>query len=127
MCAASPALLADDCLTANQSENYVSFGSLADITGRSCHVRFTPDSGHSSVQVGCPKSAISGHSIEGMWRKARALRLRVARRLLQSKADGVHAEALSGGLLWPIVKHVGYTPVSRAEELGARGACAFIQ
>ena len=25
------------------------------------HVRFTPDSGHSSVQVGCPKSAISGH------------------------------------------------------------------
>ena len=26
------------------------------------HVRFTPDSGHSSVQVGCPKSANSRHS-----------------------------------------------------------------
>ena len=39
----------------------VRFGSLADITARSRHVRFTPDSGHSSVQVGCPKSARSGH------------------------------------------------------------------
>jgi hypothetical protein len=29
--------------------------------GRSCHVRFTLDNGHSSVQVGCPKSAISRH------------------------------------------------------------------
>ena len=27
------------------------------------HVRFTPDSGHSSVQVGCPKSAKSGHLV----------------------------------------------------------------
>jgi hypothetical protein len=36
-------------------------GSLAHITGRSHHVRFTPDSGHSSVRVGCPKSARSGH------------------------------------------------------------------
>jgi hypothetical protein len=35
----------------------VRLGSLADITARSRHVRFTPDSGHSSVQVGCPKSA----------------------------------------------------------------------
>src|SRR6476646_7844617 len=26
------------------------------------YVRFSPDSGHSSVQVGCPKSAISRHS-----------------------------------------------------------------
>jgi hypothetical protein len=26
------------------------------------HVRFTPNSGHSSVQVECPKSAISGHA-----------------------------------------------------------------
>ena len=33
----------------------VRFGSLADITARSRHVRFTPDSGHSSVQVGCPR------------------------------------------------------------------------
>ena len=39
----------------------VRFGSLADITARSRHVRFTPESGHSSVQVGCPKSATSGH------------------------------------------------------------------
>ena len=39
----------------------VRFGSLADITARSRHVRFTFDSGHSSVQVGCPLCAISGH------------------------------------------------------------------
>ena len=37
------------------------FGSLADITARSRHVRFTPDSGHSSLQVGCPLSARSRH------------------------------------------------------------------
>jgi hypothetical protein len=36
-------------------------GSLADITARSCHVRFTSDSRHSSVQLRCPKSAISGY------------------------------------------------------------------
>jgi DNA-binding transcriptional ArsR family regulator len=59
----------------------VRYGSLADIAARSRHVRFTLDSGHSSVQLGCPlrarsrrkqtfvsssgmsKSAISGHSI----------------------------------------------------------------
>src|SRR5690349_14289942 len=35
----------------------VRFGSLADITARLCHVRFTPDNGHSSARVGCPKSA----------------------------------------------------------------------
>jgi hypothetical protein len=29
--------------------------------GRLRHVRFTPESGHSSERVGCPKSAISGH------------------------------------------------------------------
>src|SRR4029077_1704179 len=40
----------------------VRYGSLADITARSRHVRFTPYSGHSSAQVGCPKSATSGHS-----------------------------------------------------------------
>ena len=38
----------------------VRFGSLADITARSRHVRFTPNSGHSSVQLECPKSAING-------------------------------------------------------------------
>ena len=41
--------------------HHVRFGSLADITARSRHVRFTPNSGHSSVRVGCPKSAKSGH------------------------------------------------------------------
>jgi hypothetical protein len=40
----------------------VRFGSLADITARSRHVRFTPDSGHSSVQLECPTGANSGHS-----------------------------------------------------------------
>ena len=39
----------------------VRFGSIADITPRARHVRFTPDSGHSSVQVVCPLSAKSGH------------------------------------------------------------------
>jgi hypothetical protein len=38
----------------------VGYGSLADITARPRHVRFTPDSGHSSVQVGCPLGARSG-------------------------------------------------------------------
>jgi len=37
------------------------YGSLADITVRSRHVGVTPDSGHSSVQVGCPLCANSGH------------------------------------------------------------------
>ena len=39
---------------------HVRFGSLEDIRERIRDVRFTPDSGHSSVQVGCPRSAISG-------------------------------------------------------------------
>jgi hypothetical protein len=52
-----------------QVEN-VRFGSEADILTSPRHVRFTPDSGHSSVQVGCPRSATSGHerglpSLEG--------------------------------------------------------------
>jgi NAD(P)-dependent dehydrogenase (short-subunit alcohol dehydrogenase family) len=51
----SPAGLADSRV------RQVRFGSLDDITAGSRHVRFTPDSGHSSVQVGCSKSAISGH------------------------------------------------------------------
>jgi hypothetical protein len=36
------------------------WGSKAAIASRSRQVRFTPDSGHSSVHVGCPKSARSG-------------------------------------------------------------------
>ena len=44
-----------------QSKSRLFFGSLADKTTRSRHVRFTPDSGHSSVRVGCLKSANSGH------------------------------------------------------------------
>jgi hypothetical protein len=43
----------------------ICFGSLADMTARSRHVRFTPDSGHCSVQVRCPKSATSGHRRAG--------------------------------------------------------------
>ena len=42
---------------------YVRYGSLADITARSRHIRFTPDSGHSAVQLECPKSVISGHAL----------------------------------------------------------------
>ena len=43
-----------------QVEN-VRFGSLADISGPSGHVRFIPESGHSSAQGGCPKSAKNRH------------------------------------------------------------------
>ena len=46
--------------TVSASTN-VRYGSLTEITPRWRHVRFTPDSGHSTVQVGCPKSANSGH------------------------------------------------------------------
>ena len=37
----------------------VRFGSLADITARSRHVRFTPDSGHSSASWPCPLASDS--------------------------------------------------------------------
>jgi len=40
---------------------HVRFGSSADMTARSRHVRFTPNSRHSSVQAGCSKSARSGY------------------------------------------------------------------
>jgi hypothetical protein len=45
------------CITVN-----VRYGSLADITARSRHVRFTPNNGHSSAQVARPLCAINGHS-----------------------------------------------------------------
>jgi hypothetical protein len=48
-------------LVAHGSVN-VRFGSLADIDVSLTDVRFTPDSGHSSVQVECPKSANSSGS-----------------------------------------------------------------
>lgn len=35
---------------------YVRFGSLADISQRNRRVRFTPESGHSVVQMECPIS-----------------------------------------------------------------------
>src|SRR5262249_12503654 len=40
---------------------HVRFGSLADIKERQSHVRFTPESRHSSAPVACPLSANSGH------------------------------------------------------------------
>ena len=46
----------------------VGLGSLADIAARARHVRLTPDSGHSSAGVGCPKSAITGHSNASRYR-----------------------------------------------------------
>ena len=36
---------------------HVRFGSLADVGAGVEDVRFTPESGHSSERVGCPKSA----------------------------------------------------------------------
>jgi hypothetical protein len=40
----------------------VRFGSLADIASRPRHVRYSPQSGHSSARVARPLSAISRHS-----------------------------------------------------------------
>ena len=56
-------VLAGQCylLERGRSVAYVRFGSLADIVQRPGHVCFTPNSGHSSVQVGCPKSANCRH------------------------------------------------------------------
>ena len=42
---------------------HVRFGSLTDIVQRPRHVRFTPDSGHSSAQVGCPLADISARRV----------------------------------------------------------------
>jgi hypothetical protein len=44
------------------------FGSIAGIAARSRHVRFTPNSRHSSVQVECPLCATNGHR---RWERAR--------------------------------------------------------
>jgi hypothetical protein len=43
----------------------VRFGSLADMTPSDRDVRFTPNSGHSSVQLECPKSAMCGRLLVG--------------------------------------------------------------
>ena len=60
----------------------VRFGSLADIPRCSRHVRFTPNNGHSSAQVGCPKSAISGHlSRDRALRRCGSTRCRRPRRV----------------------------------------------
>src|SRR5262249_17154331 len=40
----------------------VRYGPLADIKERQSHVRFTPESRHSSAPVACPLSAKSGHT-----------------------------------------------------------------
>jgi hypothetical protein len=39
----------------------VRYGSETDFDSRQRHFRFTPNSGHSSVRLECPRSAISGH------------------------------------------------------------------
>ena len=39
----------------------VRYGSLADITSRPRRVRYSPQSGHSSVRLARPLSANSGH------------------------------------------------------------------
>jgi hypothetical protein len=40
---------------------HVRFGSLADMSGRFCDVRFTPKSGYGSARSLCPLCAVSGH------------------------------------------------------------------
>jgi hypothetical protein len=48
------------------SLRHVRFGSLADITACSSHVRFTPESGHAERQHRRPLSANSRHSAYGL-------------------------------------------------------------
>jgi hypothetical protein len=56
----APASYLESVLLTRASKNlFRQHRSLADITARSSHVRFAPKSGHSSVRVGCPKSAKS--------------------------------------------------------------------
>jgi hypothetical protein len=63
---------------------HVRFGSLADITGRSRHVSFAPESGHQPDIKQCPLCATSGHrppiQLSNTWRGLAAL---------ASVADGV--------------------------------------
>ena len=49
------------CLPIHGEPRNVRHGPLAHISGRCRHVRFTPNSGHSSVQVACPLRAIKRH------------------------------------------------------------------
>ena len=65
---------------------HVRFGSLADVGAGVEDVRFTPESGHSSERVGCPKSAkadIDSHcslrrtdSSRTAWRNVGKIRMR---------------------------------------------------
>jgi hypothetical protein len=68
-CCAPDSYLESMLLTRPSKNLFRQHRSLADITARSSHVRFAPKSGHSSVRVGCPKSAISRHptSTEARW------------------------------------------------------------
>src|SRR5262245_6290790 len=52
----------------------VRYGSLADITVSSRHVRFSPNSGHSSVHVGCPKVPEAGARVQVLPNGRRASR-----------------------------------------------------
>jgi hypothetical protein len=59
---ANPTSLRDRAVAARalgKLRSDVRFGSLADITARARHVRFTPDSGHSADELACPFCAIS--------------------------------------------------------------------
>ena len=60
----------------------VRFGSLADIKERQSHVRFTPESRHSSAPVACPLSAISGHPPLRRREVSRALELNLKIKLV---------------------------------------------
>ena len=65
----------------------VGYGSLADVGQPIGDVRFAPDSGHSLVQVGCPQSAITGHSAAA--RAAQSNRCFVVKPLTLSHSAGV--------------------------------------
>jgi hypothetical protein len=76
----------------------VHFGSKTDFDLRSRHVRFTANSGHSSVQLECPKSANSGH-----WRPGQVIPpLNSLRALLSQplcQEVGIMRRAFAGDLL----------------------------
>ena len=61
-------------------------GSLADIVQCPRHVRFTPESRHSSVRVGCPKSATNGRRLE--WRREGIRQLKSAIAFSARDIDG---------------------------------------
>ncbi len=83
------------------------YGSKADIVSRPRHVRFTPDSGRSTMQLECPLCAISGH-------------LRLKAQLATSSQSG-NAQVRIEIAGWITARAVPEPEESRDEQGGGRG------